>query len=193
VCHFANDPVQRETLFRLGLGAVVAENLRDLSPLEGAVAGEIVEERDASLILELAREHGRYYRGSPIFLLKAEGDLAELAGQEGDPGGRALFVCREEGKPVAYFVVGPCRGEGEGLLLADTNTAQILSAYAGSDARGRGIGRALLGTCIEWARRKGYDRLFVEHETANIWGGNFWRRHFSPFLYASMRYVDSSL
>jgi GNAT superfamily N-acetyltransferase len=95
--------------------------------------------------------------------------------------------------PAAYFIVGPCRGQGEGLLLAETRTAQICSAYARPEVRGKGVGTALLDRCVRWARAHGFERLFVEHETANIPGTAFWRRHFSPYLYASMRYVDSTL
>jgi hypothetical protein len=46
---------------------------------------------------------------------------------------------------------------------------------------------------IEWSRQQGYERLFVEHETANIYGGNFWSSYFRPYLYASMRYIDTTL
>ena len=36
----------------------------------------------------------------------------------------------------------------------------------------------------------GFERLFVEHETANPLGAPFWGRHFASFLVFSMRYVD---
>jgi GNAT superfamily N-acetyltransferase len=64
------------------------------------------------------------------------------------------------------------------------------AAYVRAEARGRGIGTALLAACVEWPRQGRYARLFVEHETANISGAGFWSRHFSPYLYVSMRYVD---
>jgi GNAT superfamily N-acetyltransferase len=193
ICHFAGDPVLHETVFRLGFGAVVAENLRDLSPVASPGSGGVqtAEESDLKALLAIAAEHGRYYRSSPVFLPKGEEDAAELVGQK-TPGG-TVFVYREAGEPAAYFVVGPCAGKGDGLLLRDTNTAQIRSAYARPAARSRGVGSALLARCVEWSRRKGYDRLYVEHETANIPGGSFWRKHFSPYLYASMRYVDSTV
>lgn len=46
---------------------------------------------------------------------------------------------------------------------------------------------------MTWARDAGFDRMFVEHETANLEGGAFWRRHFSPYLVFSMRYVDRTI
>jgi hypothetical protein len=37
------------------------------------------------------------------------------------------------------------------------------------------------------------ERVFVEHETANFYGGNFWCTYFNPYVYASMRYIDTTL
>jgi GNAT superfamily N-acetyltransferase len=91
------------------------------------------------------------------------------------------------------MIVGESTIDGEGFLLAQTNTAQIKSAYARPEVRGKGVGAALLQHAIEWSQQQGYDRIFVEHETANIYGGNFWGTYFSPYLYASMRYTDTTL
>ena len=186
LCHFAGDPILHEAVHLLGFGAVIAENLRDLAPVAHVSDAEIAEERDPSAVAALDAQHARYYRASPIFLPKKEGEMPRVAGD-------ALFVCRERGEPAAYFIVGPCRGQGEGLLLAETRTAQICSAYARPEVRGKGVGTALLERCVRWAREHGFKRLFVEHETANIPGTAFWRRHFFPYLHATMRYVDSTL
>jgi GNAT superfamily N-acetyltransferase len=186
LCCFAHDAELHDVVFRLGFGALIAENLRDLSPVAGVPAADVVEEPDPASVRHLDGEHARYYRGSPIFLSKQEEDLPHGAGD-------ALFVHRDRGESQGYFVVGPCTGEGEGLLLGGTNTAQVKSAFLRPELRGRGIGGALLGRCVEWARERGYDRLFVEHETANITGAAFWRRHFTPYLHACMRYVDDTL
>jgi hypothetical protein len=45
----------------------------------------------------------------------------------------------------------------------------------------------LLMRSIESARSHGYARPFVEHETANIPGANFWGKQFTPFTCASVR------
>jgi GNAT superfamily N-acetyltransferase len=117
--------------------------------------------------------------------------LAELEAhaQQGD----TFFVYDEQDEPCAYMIVGESTIDGEGFLLEQTNTAQIKSAYARPEVRGKGIGTALLQRAIAWSQQQGYARLFVEHETANIYGGNFWSSHFRPYLYASMRYIDTTL
>jgi GNAT superfamily N-acetyltransferase len=191
--HFAGDQVLRDALFLLGFGALVAENLRGLAPVAGAAPVPITREREAAVVEALHREHMDYYRQAPIFLKKeasAEEVRAQLAEQQ--QAGAVFLVYWENGKPAAYFTVGPCRGEEEGFLLRDSNTAQILAAYARPSSRGRDIGKALLNEALAWAREQGHARLFVEHETANIYGGTFWRKHFRPYLYFSMRYVEST-
>jgi GNAT superfamily N-acetyltransferase len=78
---------------------------------------------------------------------------------------------------------------------SNSPTPRQISPFKKSSAnsRGKGIGMALLQRAIEWSHQQGYERLFVEHETANVYGGNFWRTHFTPYVYASMRYIDTTL
>ncbi len=191
VAHFAGDSALRDTLYQLGFGAFLAGALRDLSAVDRAPNLEIGQEHDFLSIAELDADHNKYYRAAPIFLKKDDSPATVrsrlLAHQEN---GDTLFVYRENGCPKAYFIVGPCVGTKEGLLLQDSNAAQILSAYAEPGTRGNGVGKALLDACVRWASRQSYRCLFVEHETANILGSLFWHRHFDPYLCFSMRYVE---
>ena len=171
VAHLASDGELKETLFQLGFGAFVTERLRDLSPVPGAARAPLSPMEDPEELVALEMEHRRYYRQSPIFLSKNDSPEAALAGlREDRDSGRTVLVYREHGNPSAYVVVGPCAAEEEGHLLLGSNTAQVCSAYATPSVRGRGIGKALLQGCVDWARRGGYERLFVEHETANLAG-----------------------
>ncbi len=191
VAHFAADRELADGLFQLGFGALLAERLRDLSEVRCAARVPVAQEKDFLAVEEIDGEHMRYYRGAPMFLLKDDSPQAVRAGLlEHQDRGDALFVYRESGAPAAYLVAGPCLGASEGLVLRNTNSAQVLSAYARPEARGRGVGKALLSAAVEWARERGYERLFVEHETANLSASRFWGRHFSPYLYFSMRYVE---
>jgi GNAT superfamily N-acetyltransferase len=199
VGHLAADQAAHAALDELGFGTTVAERLRDLSdvvPSEGRRGGPGVRVEqlpaDASwdALAPLAAEHAAYYRKSPIFLGKDEG--LEAAGEDLEEHRRAgdsLFVAWQDGEPVAYLIVGACFGATEGRMVAGTRTAQVRSAYAVPSARRHGVGSALLQRAVDWAREAGFERLFVEHETANLEGGPFWRRHFAPFVSVSMRYV----
>lgn len=192
--HFAHDTILQEALYQLGFGAILAEHLRDFSAVDDRQDVAICVEQDVSKLITIQTEHNRYYPQAPIFAVKpttkAEA-LAELEehAQQGD----LFLVYYEEHEPCAYMIVGESTINGEGFLLEQTNTAQIKSAYARPEIRSKGIGTALLQRAIEWSQTQGYERLFVEHETANVYGGNFWGKYFRPYLYASMRYVDNAL
>jgi GNAT superfamily N-acetyltransferase len=192
VAHFAGDAALQQTLYRLGFGAFLAEELRDVSEIRspGDIAVRQVE--DIRSILDLEVEHRSYYGSSPIFLTKDAGRESverDLLAAQRD--GAAMFVHDEGGNPSACFHVARCKGREEGRLLRGTNSAQILSACARPGARGRGVGQALLSACVGWARAQGFERLMVEHETANLLGSAFWGRHFSPYLTFSMRCVEA--
>jgi GNAT superfamily N-acetyltransferase len=191
VAHFAGDLVLRETLYRLSFGAFLAEELRDLAPIDGPRGVVVRQVEDFRSIIDLDIEHRSYYRSPPIFLTKETGrDAVERDLRAAQRDGAALFVHDEGGNPSAYFLVARCKGLEEGRLLRGTTTAQILSAYASPRSRGHGVGKALLSACIGWARVQGFERLMVEHETANLLGSAFWGRHFSPHLTFSMRCVE---
>ena len=192
IWHFAHDDALKETLFQLGFGAFIAGQIRDLSPIDADKNIHIVKEPDFMSVAGLHVEHLKYYLDSPVFIIKNTDDVSikedltkhiEL--------GHTLLVYYEDKAPAAYFILGACDENEEGFLLQNSGAAQILSAYDRPSARGRGIGKALLAESINWAKEAGYKRLFVSHETANIYGGNFWRKYFQPFLYCSMRYIDN--
>ena len=194
--HFAHDTVLQEALCQLGFGTIIAEALRDLSGIQGPRIADVVEETNAERLLGISIDDMRYYRNAPIFLVKeAEPGERQLDLESSIRQGDTYFVFRENDETGAYFCVGEsASGPGkEGFLLRDTRTAQVKSAFAKPHLRGKGIGKSLLQRAVDWSAEHGYERLFVEFETANYFGGNFWRRYFSPYLYYSMRYIDNTI
>ena len=192
--HFAHDTILQETLYHLGFGAILAERLRDCSAFDKRHDVAISIEQDVSKFINIQTEHNRYYPKAPIFILKPTERQEVLAGlEEHAQQGDVFLAYYEQQEPCAYMIIGKSTIDGEGFLLEQTNTAQIKSAYARPEIRGKGIGFALLQRAIQWSQHQGYERIFVEHETANIYGGNFWGKYFSPFVYSSMRYIDNAL
>jgi len=194
--HFAHDTVLRESLYQLGFGPVIAEALRDLSEIPGVRTTGIVEERDIERILDINVEDDRYYRDSPIFLVKeVSTDKSRAALESSMRRGDAYFVLYENDEAQGYLAVGESASGAreEGFLLRGTCTSEVKRAFVRPHLRGTGIGKALLQRAVDWSAAHGYERLFVEYETANYFGGNFWRRHFAPYLYYSMRYVDNTI
>ena len=192
--YFAHDTLLQETLYDLGFGAILTERLRDCSAVDERHDVPIRVEQDLRNLVTLQTEHNRYYPQAPIFIFKPTEEhdvLAELEAHARD--GDVFFAYYEQDEPCAYMIVGTSALDGEGFLLQETNTAQIKSAYVRPEVRGKGIGAALLQRAIQWSQHQGYDRVFVEHETANISGGRFWSKYFDPFVYSSMRYIDTTL
>jgi GNAT superfamily N-acetyltransferase len=194
ICHFAGDVILKEMLFNLGFGAILKEQLRKLNPVECNSNIKIVVEKDYTKLVDIQVEHMKYYPRSPILILKNSDKNSCLnILQKHSKRDDKFLVYYEENKPAAYFIIGESAVEAEGFLLAKTNTAQVESAFSLPFTRGKGIGQALMNKSIEWAKENGYDRLFVEHETSNYFGGRFWNKYFNPYLYVSMRYIDVNI
>lgn len=192
--HFAHDALLQETLYQMGFGALVAERLRDCSAVATGQDSSIKIGHEVGKLLDLHIEHIHYYPQSPTFLARSIDRQSALADLETHAlRGDVFFVAYEQGEPCAYLIVGESTLGGEGFLLQKTKTAQIKSAFTRPGARGHGIGTDLLQSAIHWSQQMGYERIFVEHETANLAGSHFWSKYFGPYLYYSMRYVDSTL
>jgi GNAT superfamily N-acetyltransferase len=192
---FYHDEILKNTLFHLGFGAIIAERLRDLSHSEIKPSGSdlpVTAATNVEDLIEIEREHNLFYPESPIFITKSTDREEIRRNLENHFGkGDVIFTYRDKDKVQGYLTVGESEEDGEGFLLRNTNTAQIKSAFVYPEYRGREIGAALLQKAVEWSGEMGYDRIFVEHETANIFGGNFWSKHFEPYLVFSMRYVEN--
>jgi GNAT superfamily N-acetyltransferase len=194
--YFAHDSVLKEVLYQIGFGAFLAERLRDFISVKLKNEVHIIEEIDYRKLVDLHLEHYRYYPESPIFIFHGhnedtvEPDLKQHAEQ-----GDVFLVYFYQDTPSGYFIVGESNKKmgSEGFLLRETNTAQIKAAYVKPDMRRKGIGEALLQHAVEWSIEHGFNRLFVEHETANYYGGRFWNKHFDPYLFFSLRYIDNTI
>lgn len=78
------------------------------------------------------------------------------------PGGRD-FVAVLDHEPVGMVSGVPSEN--------DSSTATLISMWVSPRARGRGVGDALVGAVIAWAREGGYQRLALdvrEHNSAAI-------------------------
>jgi len=195
VAHFAHDDVLQSSLYRSGFGAIVAERLRDLAAIDGVREVGIVEATDVGTLVDIRVKLNHFMRNSPTFVLKNTGRESVLSHLESEARrGDVFFVYYEQDEPCACLSVGESAARSEdGFLLRGTNTVQIKSAYARPHVRRTGVGKALLQRAIDWAGEHGYERLFVEHETANYYGDSFWSSYFTPYLYASMRYIDNAI
>tara|TARA_R100000935_G_C2800178_1_gene150105 strand:+ start:323 stop:811 length:489 start_codon:yes stop_codon:yes gene_type:complete len=65
------------------------------------------------------------------------------------------FVVVEEGEIIGGAGIGP-------LLNGDESVCELQKMYFLPVARGRGIGAAMMNTCLHYAKAKGYDQCYLE-------------------------------
>lgn len=104
-----------------------------------------------SLVSGVLKEYGLTYEPSG-----ADRDLGDPANEYLRRGGLFLIVLGGDGKIVGC----------SGLYPLDDKVAEIRKMYLLAEARGVGLGRRLLDTMIETARRRGFQELVLE--TASV-------------------------
>jgi len=183
---WAQDNVLSYQFFRLGFGMTHFELMRSLSKPKGSCPGISIRKIDSMRsIKKLLDEEMDFYHRSPLFWFIEKDDDFENE-VEGDF--IAAFIDDEPAGFIHFKI-----NDAETQLLADKKTARIAGAYVTSRFRRRGLGTALLRKAVEWAEEKGLERLYVEGESANIEGGNFWMKHFTPVVYTVRRCVDKRI
>jgi GNAT superfamily N-acetyltransferase len=74
------------------------------------------------------------------------------------------------------------------------STVEIVDLRASApEARGSGVGRALLSVIVAWARSAGFERMAVDFETPNLLARRFWLRSFTPVCLSFERHLDDRL
>jgi GNAT superfamily N-acetyltransferase len=197
-------PDEREALeawFSVGFGLAVIDSLRELDlacelgpAQQPAAAVEVRRARPVDVDwvapLELALE--RHLSAPPVYLpLIIEDGRRGLERWLADEA-HALWLAFQDGEAVAYLRLEP----SEGLVLPTSaeTTVSITGAFTREEARGQGIGAALLQHAFNWARSAGYVHCSVDFESANIPGSRFWLGSgFQPVCHSLMRRIDGRL
>lgn len=178
---WAQDEVVLQTFFRLGFGMTHFELMRDLSlPDMGEKKFEIKRVDDMGTLEELMEREREYYPKAPLFWIPPEGGERDEDVQ--------TITAFDDDKAVAYMDLK--LNEAETALLADEDTVRIAGAFVDDDYRDMGIGTLLLREAVKWAKERSLKRMYVEGESANVQGGNFWMKHFTPVVYTVRRCVD---
>ncbi|HUT60868.1 MAG TPA: GNAT family N-acetyltransferase [Phycisphaerae bacterium] len=191
----AHDRQGIDTWFRLGFGMTGGDAMRDLSAVEGSAPDAQIRRAtaaDVEAAMALNDALRQHMAAPPTFLLTSdEKDRDSHARWLADPA-KALWLAYRGGEPVSCIGIGPAN-RSAAYVIRDPGTASILRAFTRPDVRGRGLGTALLGCAIDWARLAGYERCAVDYEPQNPPGASFWLRHFEPVCYSLMRYVDERI
>ena len=179
-----------QTFFELEFG---------VDQVKGALSIREVPERDArggatrdavptdiDGLIDLSIELQKFHARAPIFhpaLLPVPAIREDLLRSMSDPTSKVLVV--DEGARVL------------GMMQAQPDGAYRESVVIGmnvvtEDARGRGLGTAMLNALLSWARDRGYRFCTVGWSSSNLTSDAFYRsRGFAPLRYRLHRRVDS--
>ena len=176
----------------LGFGMAAADAIRDLRPAPGPDSDVDVRRaalQDLEQVLALAAALHHHMVSPPVFLPKEEKDDRAHYQQELQDPARAFWLACDGTEAVAYLELGPASRDAS-TIIVDEKTASITGAFTRKQARGRGIGTALLNRALEWARAQGYERCAADFEPMNTLAARFWLRYFQPICYTLVRHID---
>jgi GNAT superfamily N-acetyltransferase len=193
------DPDLENELAWLGFGLFVVDAVLDLTARPARptaeTAGLAVERAtaaDIEALVPLAIAHEAYYALAPTFMVRDKEDPRDqLARWIGAPG-ESVWVARAGAEPLGFMHLH-APGSDVSRVVRDARTIAIGGAFTAPEARGRGVGGAILAATIEWARGAGFDRMAVDFETANLPARRFWLRRFRPVCLSFERHLDDRL
>jgi len=193
---YTSDSELVDTLFHLGFGVYVVDAFRDNSPIIHTGAHVKVREAvidDLDEIKRLGDESRLYYLQPPVFLVRKQESKEYYASLLEDEDGKVLLAeIDDQTVGVLYVRVND---ESDVYSLAAMGIGKIdkMGVYIQGSARGLGAGNALLNAAVEWCRKRNIETIHVDYESANLFGGGFWLKHFSPALYSLRRKVNQDI
>jgi len=192
------DHAAQEAWDSLGFGRDSTAAVREVDqPVRAAGSVEVHQlgPEGIDVILALAEALGRYHAGSPIFmpdLRETETGLRDMAlALLADPG-NPCFVAYRDGRPLGMNTFMP-----PGFLSplqAPKSCVYLFQGVVHEEARGKGVGRALLAHSLAWARRQGYRWCTLHFAAANLSGAAFWLGNgFRPLEHRLRRHIDERI
>ncbi|ANQ47665.1 GNAT family N-acetyltransferase [Flammeovirga sp. MY04] len=79
------------------------------------------------------------------------------------------FVAEYDGKVVGGSGIGKIEGN-------NTNVCELQKIYLSKETRGKGIGKALMQACLEFAKEKKYDACYLETMPQLVGGVNLYQK-----------------
>ena len=201
-------PATREAWFNLGFGSLYTFCVRESTPLPMPAARGL----DATLevqratpaeraeVLRFQDESARFHRAAPIFwpYMERQASAAIEAFTAGaltdESNGIFLALARRNGVATAlHLLVAQAEGWGS-TFTQPAGSIYLYEGITAPEARGTGVGTALLAHTLDWAREAGHPYVTLHYATPNPSGGPFWRGHgFVPVEVTLQRRLDERL
>jgi GNAT superfamily N-acetyltransferase len=195
----AGEPALDAAWFDLGFGRVHAFAARDLAPLSRASPPDVLvreaTREDLDVAERLADEEARFHARAPIWDAYVAADTAAgtrreleelIASADG-----AVLLAALEGRDVGLTTVSAATG---GPLFIPDDALGIGTTAVFEDARGRGVGAALVERALAWGRARERRHATLHFSTANAASRPFWTGlGFTPVLWHLVRLLDERL
>jgi len=195
----AGDAALAEAWVDLGFGRVHAFAARDLAPLARAAPPDVAvreaTREDLAIAERLADEEARFHARAPIWDAylgddTAAGTRRELEELIAGPDS-AVLLASVDGRDVGMTTVSEPSG---GPLFIPDGAIGIGTTAVFDDARGRGVGAALVDRALAWGREHERRHATLHFSTANATSRPFWTGlGFTPVLWHLMRVLDERL
>jgi GNAT superfamily N-acetyltransferase len=182
----------------LGFGQTATLAARDTSPVDATSSPVEIHQagtEDIDVVMKLGDDLSRHHNASPIFLpyIPDETDagfrgytLELLAKPE-----NAHWVAYRDGRPVGMQTF---HEQDFAEMARPERSVYLFIGVTAPEARGGGLGTAILRHAMEWARGEGYERCTLHFLSANIAAARFWLGSgFQPLTMQMVRHVDERL
>jgi GNAT superfamily N-acetyltransferase len=201
--HFAHvpagDAVVLEAWFELGFGRANAVAARDLRPVEAPVSAvasiRAATPDDLDVVDRLVDEESRFHATSPImrpYLREQTKEAVRRNLEAALAAGESVhLIARVDGADAGVIEIGPSRGSP--LYIPD-GAAYIGDTAVLPQARGTGIGAALVSAALAWGRERGFQAATLHFATANALSRAFWTDlGFEPVMWHLRRRLDERI
>ena len=190
---YTHDSIAVDTWFWQGFGLRCVDAIRPLAavkaPSNGLQVRRVMPD-DAELLIELHREHQRYYRNAPLFMpIKADCTAQQLREWLGAYK-QYMWAAFDGETPISYMQL---RHQGETFISDDEKMMNICGAFTTESVRRSGAGAQLLNCIVSWMAENSFERLGVDYESFNSYGSRFWAKRFTAFTYSLTRRIDERI
>ena len=180
----------------MGFGIYVIDGFRDTKPLTAPESKMVIRKAthaDTQELKRLSEEFRQYFLRSPIFLVAEKQDDQKYSELLNDDTG-VVFVAENSDELKGFLYVRE-NNKPDIYQLASKGIGNIdkLGSYVKEESRGTGASVELLRAAVDWCNERGLDIIHVDHESANLPGGRFWAKYFTPSLYSLKRKVNQDI
>ena len=195
----ASDRTAVETWHALGFGRDVTTAVRDTAPPPGRSAAVEVRRAgpgDIDVVMRMALGLFRHHGAAPVFVpYLPEMDAEEWDYQRkllADPA-CAYWLAFRDGRLLGMQSLQPPPPFLSPVFTPE-RSIYLLQGYTEPEARGTGVGGALLARSLGWAREDGHGECLLHFHAANATAAGFWLGNgFRPVEFRLVRHVDERI